>query len=107
LTLLLTHLKSEFFHAVWDRLLDNNFGEAYNKGMVLECVNGTTRRIFPQIFTYLADILEKSVSRQRNETRRLMCYGVQGTCGNNHDKGLTPCTGDTVPGTSFDCLGSA
>jgi hypothetical protein len=44
---------------IWAFLLDNEFMEAYQHGLVILCVDGITRQIFPCFFTYSADYPEK------------------------------------------------
>jgi hypothetical protein len=56
---MMAHLKRELFHGVWDRLLDDEFVEACENGMVIDCLDGVKRRVFPRIFTYSADLPEK------------------------------------------------
>lgn len=56
---LLTHLRRELFHAVWAQLLDDDFLHAWKHGMVIRCADGITRRVFPRIFSYSADYIEK------------------------------------------------
>lgn len=46
-------------HAVWNVLLDEQFVNAHEHGMVVECLDGTQRRFYPRIFTYSADYPEK------------------------------------------------
>jgi len=46
-------------HQVWRLLLDEEFVSAYHHGIVLKCVDGVFRRIYPRIFTYSADYKEK------------------------------------------------
>ena len=46
-------------HAVWKVLLDEEFIDAYQNGIVVKCYDGKYRRVFPRIFTYLADYPEK------------------------------------------------
>jgi len=53
------HCKREFMHAVWRILLDEEFVEAYDNGIVIICFDGVTRRVYPRIFTYSADYPEK------------------------------------------------
>lgn len=48
--------------ACWAILLDDDFLDAYMHGMVLECPDGITRRLYPRIFTYSADYPEKYVN---------------------------------------------
>lgn len=45
--------------AVWDQLLDPEFMDGYENGIVLKCGDNIVRRIFPRIFTYSADYPEK------------------------------------------------
>jgi len=58
-TNLLTHIRRELTHAAWAELLDDEFIEAYTNGVVVLCVDGVRRRIFPRFFTYTADYPEK------------------------------------------------
>jgi hypothetical protein len=46
-------------HAVWKYLLDDDFMHAYKYGMVIKCIDGIERRVYPRIFTYSADYPEK------------------------------------------------
>ena len=56
----ITQLKRELVHAIWKHLLqDQEFLEAYEHGMVVQCFDGVTRRVFPRFFTYSADYPEK------------------------------------------------
>jgi hypothetical protein len=45
--------------AIWLTLLDKDFMDAYEHGIVLEFPDGVKRRVFPRFFTYSADYLEK------------------------------------------------
>jgi hypothetical protein len=56
---MLAHLKRKLFHAIWGILLDDEFMLAYDDRIILTCYDGVTRRVFPRIFTYLANIPEK------------------------------------------------
>jgi hypothetical protein len=56
---LLTHLKRELFQAIWFLLLDKEFLQAYEHGMVVLCADGVSRLVFPRFFTYSADYPEK------------------------------------------------
>lgn len=58
---MLTHLRRELIHAVWQTLLDQEFIDAYENGILIEFIDGVTRRVFPRIFTYSADYPEKYV----------------------------------------------
>lgn len=64
---ILTHCRRELMHEVWKSILDDEFIQAYHYGIVIKCVDGIERRIYPRFFTYSADYPEKSV------TPRLLC----------------------------------
>lgn len=55
----LAHCRREMMHQVWCLLLNDEFIEAYQHGMVLKCADGIVRRVYPRIFTYSADYKEK------------------------------------------------
>jgi hypothetical protein len=57
----MTHCQRELLHAQWRILLDNDFLEAYEHGIVIECCDGTRRRFYFRIFAYMADYPEKYV----------------------------------------------
>ena len=59
--ILFTHCNREIFHAQWKDLLDEEFLQAYEHGIVFVCGDNVKRRLFPRIFTYLADYPEKYV----------------------------------------------
>lgn len=52
-------LKREMVHAAWEVLLDDEFVDAYENGIVRTCADGVTRKIFIRITTYSADYPEK------------------------------------------------
>ncbi|KJA27429.1 hypothetical protein HYPSUDRAFT_130944 [Hypholoma sublateritium FD-334 SS-4] len=54
-----THCQREYFHAQWKELLDDDFLEAYEHGVVIECCDGVKRRFYFRIFAYSADYPEK------------------------------------------------
>ena len=52
----LTHCRREVFQAAWLILIqDPEFLEAYINGIVVECIDGIKRRLFPRFFVYSAD----------------------------------------------------
>ena len=55
----LTHCRRELMHGVESIILDDAFVYAYHHGIVIECADGHTRRVYPRIFTYSADYPEK------------------------------------------------
>lgn len=58
----MTFCHRESMHAQWKILLDDDFIEAWNHGVVVLCCDGIKRRFYPRIFTYSADYVEKSVA---------------------------------------------
>ncbi|KAJ7191494.1 hypothetical protein GGX14DRAFT_381097 [Mycena pura] len=58
----LTHLKRELMHTIWDLLLSDAFVDAYKNGIEIKCYDGIGRLVFPRIFVYGADYPEKYVS---------------------------------------------
>jgi hypothetical protein len=46
-------------HAQWDILLDEEFVEAYEHGIVVQCCDDVRRRFYPRFITYSADYKEK------------------------------------------------
>jgi len=55
----LTYCKRELMHKIWELLLDEEFMHAYEHGIIIKCVDGILRRVFPRFFTYSADYPEK------------------------------------------------
>ncbi|OJT02243.1 hypothetical protein TRAPUB_13472 [Trametes pubescens] len=51
--------KCELMQQIWLQLLDTDFMEVYEHGIVLECGDGILRRLFPRLLTYSADYPEK------------------------------------------------
>ncbi|KAG9082831.1 hypothetical protein FS749_006541 [Ceratobasidium sp. UAMH 11750] len=76
---LITHLRRELMHAVMQELLDAEFLQAWQHGIVIKCADGRTRRVFPRIFTYSADYPE-----------RVLLATIR-------DKGACPCPRCLVP----------
>ncbi|TFK20306.1 hypothetical protein FA15DRAFT_600030 [Coprinopsis marcescibilis] len=56
---IVTHCNRELFQAQWDILLDKEFIEAYQHGIVVRWYDGVERRFYPRIFSYSADYPEK------------------------------------------------
>lgn len=55
----MVHCHREMVHAQWKAILDDEFMEAYEHGVVLSCPDGLKRRFYLRIFTYSADYPEK------------------------------------------------
>ena len=53
------HCHRELFHGQWTELLDDEFVNAYEHGLVLTCADGIEQQLYPRIFTYSADYPEK------------------------------------------------
>ena len=56
---LYTHLNRELFHAQWKVLLDDDFVDAYEHGIIVDCFDDERRRFYPRIMTYSADYPER------------------------------------------------
>ena len=46
---ILTHCRRELIHAIWSFLLDNDFLHAYTYGIIVQCIDGIERRVYPHI----------------------------------------------------------
>ena len=55
----MVHVKRELFHAQWAAILDDEFLQAYEHGLVVDCPDGARRRFYPRILTYAADYPER------------------------------------------------
>ncbi|KAF9046642.1 hypothetical protein BJ165DRAFT_1611041 [Panaeolus papilionaceus] len=85
---ILTHCRRELMQEVWKTLLDDEFLHAYKFGIVVECIDGIERRIFPRLFTYSADYPEK-----------VLLATIR-------DKGTCPCPRCLVQSKNLDQLGT-
>lgn len=54
-----THCNRELLHAQLKIILDDQFLDAHEHGIVIDCVDGRKRRFYPRLFTYSADYPEK------------------------------------------------
>ncbi|KAG6824796.1 hypothetical protein H0H92_005805 [Tricholoma furcatifolium] len=74
----LKHLKRDLVQAIWEMLLSNKkFREAYEKGIVVCCGDGTWRRFFIRFFAYLADYVERTdsvIEQARVEKARIKIF---------------------------------
>lgn len=55
----MAHCQRELTHAQWKIILDDDFIDAYEHGLVVECCDKIMRRFYPRIFTYSTDYKEK------------------------------------------------
>jgi len=51
---------------IWELLLDDEFMEAYEHGIVVKCANGIFHRLYPWFFIYGADYPEKCILTLRD-----------------------------------------
>lgn len=58
---LMTHCRREVIQAQWAIMLDDEFVEAWEHGIVHNCCDKVKRRFYPRIFIYSADYKEKYV----------------------------------------------
>jgi hypothetical protein len=100
---LLTHCRRELMHQVWKLMLDDDFIHAYQHGIVIQCIDGVWRRVYPRIFTYSADYPEKYVSFAFLMTHSHPEFRV--LLATIRDKGYCPCPRCLIPKKSFDKMG--
>jgi len=55
----MAHCHREMFQAQWLVILDDEFLEAYEHGIVIKGFDNIFRRFYPRLFTYSADYPEK------------------------------------------------
>ena len=58
---ILTHLKRELIHAIYELILNSIFMMAYKDGIAVTCYDGIQRRLFVRLLTYSGDYPEKYV----------------------------------------------
>lgn len=56
---MLTHLRRELAHAIWQLLLNEDLLRAYTEGEAMELLDGIMRAMFPRFLFYSADYPEK------------------------------------------------
>jgi hypothetical protein len=56
---IVSFLKRQLMHAIWFKLLDDEFMNVVIHGIVVVCADGVSRRLYPRFFTYSADYPEK------------------------------------------------
>ena len=56
---MLTHLRRELAHGIWDLLLDDDLLRAYMEGEPIKLFDGSIRAMFPRFLFYSADYPEK------------------------------------------------
>lgn len=87
-------------------MLDDEFLEAYEHGMVVKCGDGVTRRLYPRIFTYTADYPEKCASTQplpRAFSPNSFCRVLLATV---RDLGACPCPRCLTPKAQVPEMGT-
>jgi hypothetical protein len=56
---MLTHLRRELAHAIWQLLLDEDLMRAYTEGEAMKLFDENMRAMFPRFLLYSADYPEK------------------------------------------------
>jgi hypothetical protein len=95
-------------HAQWEILLDEEFQEAWEHGIVIECCDGVKRRFYPRFFTYSADYPEKYVQSlllslkplDSSLPSRILLAGIR-------NLGRCPCPRCLVPLSQIHNIGTA
>lgn len=91
-------------HAIWKFLLTDEFIHAYKYGIVIKCIDGIERRVYPRLFTYSADYPEKCVLYQY--FAHTLMFVPRVLLATIRDKGLCPCPRCFIPKSSLDRLGA-
>ena len=71
----MTYCHREFVHAQWEVILDDEFIDAWEHGIVVTCCDGVDRRFYPRIFTHSGDYPEKCVGPYSLEITSLTIVG--------------------------------
>ena len=72
----LKQLKHDIMQGIWSSLLNcPDFVDVHTNGLVILCGDGRWRRLFPRLFAYSADYVERYVSHIKLErlTQHLGC----------------------------------
>ncbi|KAI9059259.1 hypothetical protein FKP32DRAFT_1580468 [Trametes sanguinea] len=85
---LMTHCRRELFHGQWECIIDEEFVHAYAHGIVVDCIDGIRRRLYPRIFTYSADYPEKMLLATLRDKGRCPCPHCLITFDHIHKLGL-------------------
>jgi hypothetical protein len=101
---LMTHCRREVLHAQWSILLDDEFLEAYQHGIIIECCDGITRRFYPRILTYSADYPEKYALYISNNFVRIS-FLPRVLLASIRNKGQCPCPRCLIPMSHMQNLG--
>ncbi|SJL13966.1 uncharacterized protein ARMOST_17418 [Armillaria ostoyae] len=67
------YMKTFGLPASKELLLDADFMETYEHGIIIECADGILRRIYPRFFTYSADYPEKVLLASIKSLGRCLC----------------------------------
>ncbi|KAI9057376.1 hypothetical protein FKP32DRAFT_1745228 [Trametes sanguinea] len=86
---LITHCRRELFHGQWECIIDDEFVHAYAHGIVVDCIDGIRRRLYPRIFTYSADYPEKMLLATLRDKGRCPCPHCLITFDHIHELGTS------------------
>ncbi|KAJ3560091.1 hypothetical protein NP233_g11062 [Leucocoprinus birnbaumii] len=82
------HCWRELMHAAWCLILDDKFLHAYQYGIVVTCIDGVERRVYPRIFSYSADYPEKALLANIRDKGLYPCPRCLVHCSELHNLGL-------------------
>lgn len=100
------HCRRELFHAQWEILLNDEFLEAYESGVLFACSDGVTRRFYPRVFTYSADYPEKSICDSLFFLSRFLTIGFRVRLASIRQNGKCACPRCLIPKSQFPELGT-
>jgi hypothetical protein len=102
---LMTHCRREVMHAQWEILLDDEFLEAYQHGIVIRCCDRITRRFYPRLLTYSADYPEKYAISSFVLSLATSLTACRVLLASIRSKGACPCPRCLIPLSRIQNLG--
>ena len=103
---LLTHCRREIFQAAWLILIqDPEFLDAYINRMIVDCIDGIRRWVFPRFFTYSADYPEKYAFFLTDLPKVCKMGFCRALIATIKDFGMFPCPRCLVPTDQIYTLG--
>ena len=92
-------------HAIWSFLLDEDFLHAYTYGIIIQCIDGIERHVYPCFFMYSADYPEKYVYSLCHWDLVLIQWSCRALLATICNKGLFPCPCCLILKAKFELLG--
>jgi hypothetical protein len=103
----MTHCRREVIQAQWTIILDDEFIEAWEHGIVHHCCDGIDRRFYPRIFIYAADYKEKYVFLSNVIFVNDILIKCRALIASIRDMGNFPCPRCLIPLSRVQNMGTA